>query len=121
MCDSHQRTPKLLQMLLAALVYTKSQAVDVAKHCQTRAHAGHKTARIGFWPPNTVFGCRDKRLSSGEWLTAVSASWKKYDTSATAVRLRHSAVWNMEEVTLTARHLNAAFWKQNKWKLAEIP
>jgi hypothetical protein len=22
---------------------------------------------------------------------------------------------------LTARHLNAAFWKQNEWKLGEIP
>jgi hypothetical protein len=45
-----------------------------------------------------------------------------------AVRLRHSAVQNVAEMTLettlyelTARHLNAAFWKQNKWKLGEIP
>jgi hypothetical protein len=25
------------------------------------------------------------------------------------------------EVTLTMRHLNAVFWKQNEWKLGEIP
>jgi hypothetical protein len=67
------------------------------------------------------FGCRDKRSSSGEWLTAVSALGKKYETSVTAVRSRHSAVWYVAEMTLTARHLNAAFWKQNKWKLREIP
>jgi hypothetical protein len=30
-CDSRQRAPKLLQMLLAALVSTKSQAVEAAK------------------------------------------------------------------------------------------
>jgi hypothetical protein len=28
---------------------------------------------------------------------------------------------NSAEMTLTACHLNAAFWKQNKWKLGEIP
>jgi hypothetical protein len=27
----------------------------------------------------------------------------------------------MEKVTLTACHLNAVFWKQNEWKLREIP
>jgi hypothetical protein len=42
-------------MLLAALVSTKSQAVEVAKHCQMQAHAGHEIARIGFWPPETIF------------------------------------------------------------------
>jgi hypothetical protein len=42
-------------MLLAALISTKSQAVEVAKHYQTQAHAGHKTARIGFRPADTVF------------------------------------------------------------------
>jgi hypothetical protein len=55
MCDSHQRTPKLLQMLLAALVSTKTQAVEVAKCRQTQAHAGHETVRISFQPPDTVF------------------------------------------------------------------
>jgi hypothetical protein len=55
MCDSHQRAPKLLQMLLAALVSTKSQATEVAKHCQMQAHAGHETARISFRPADTVF------------------------------------------------------------------
>jgi hypothetical protein len=61
------------------------------------------------WQEN---GCCDKRSSSGEWLTAVCALWKKYETSTMAVRLRHSAVWNMAEVTLTVHHLNTAFWKQ---------
>jgi hypothetical protein len=119
MCDSCQMAPKLLQMLLAALVSTKSQAVAAAKHCQTQAHAGHETARIGFRPPDIIFQLSWQE-SSGERLTVVSASWNKYDTYMTAMRLRHSAVWNMAEVTLTARHLNAAFWKQNKWKLGEI-
>jgi hypothetical protein len=50
--------------------------------------------------PIQFFHCRDKRPSSGEWLTAVSASLKKYDTSMTAVRLHHSDVWNVVEVTL---------------------
>jgi hypothetical protein len=67
------------------------------------------------------FVCCDKRPSSGEWLTAVSALWKEYDTSTTAMRLRHAAVWNVAEVTLTVHHLNTAFWEQNKWKLGEIP
>jgi hypothetical protein len=69
--------------------------------------------------PISFFGCCDKRPSSGEWLIADSASLKKYDTPATAMRLRHSAVWNVAEMTLkinlyelTAHHLNAAFWKQ---------
>jgi hypothetical protein len=67
------------------------------------------------------FGCREKRPSNEESLTAVSASWNKYDNPATAVRLRHSAVGNVTEMTLTAHHLHAVFWKQNKWKLGEIP
>jgi hypothetical protein len=49
--------------------------------------------------PIQFFGCHE-RLSSGDWLTAVSALRKKYDTPASAVRLRHSAVWNMAEMTL---------------------
>jgi hypothetical protein len=49
--------------------------------------------------PIQFFGCRD-RLSSGNWLTAVSASWKKYDTSVLAVRLRHSSVRNAMKMTL---------------------
>jgi hypothetical protein len=47
--------PKLLQMLLAALVSTKSQTFAAAKLCQTLARAGHETARISFRPPNTIF------------------------------------------------------------------
>jgi hypothetical protein len=42
-------------MLLAALVSTKSQAVEVAKSCHKQAQAGHETARIGFRPTDTVF------------------------------------------------------------------
>jgi hypothetical protein len=55
MCDFRQRVPKLLQMLLVALVSTKSQADEAAKRCQMQAHAGHKTASIGFRPPDTIF------------------------------------------------------------------
>jgi hypothetical protein len=55
MFDSRRCVPKLLQMLLAALVSTKSQAVAAAKRCQTQAHAGHETARIGFQPPDNNF------------------------------------------------------------------
>jgi hypothetical protein len=66
---------------------------------QTPAYAGHGTARISFWPPNTIF-----RLSwdteFGDWLGAVSASQKKYDTPMSAIRLYHSAVWNVAEMTL---------------------
>jgi hypothetical protein len=79
-------------MLLAALVSTKSQAVEAAKHCETQAHAGHETARISFRPPKLFFGCCGKRPSSGGDSSAVSALWKKYDTSAMAMGLRHSAV-----------------------------
>jgi hypothetical protein len=115
-------------MLLAALVSTKSQAAEAAKLCQMQAHAGHETARIGCRPRDTIFGCCDKKPSSVEWLTAVSASWKKYNTPAMAVRLRYTALWNVAEMTLkinpyelTACHLNTTFWKLNEWKLGEIP
>jgi hypothetical protein len=53
--------PKLLQMLLAAFVSSKSQAAEAASellqasHCQTQAYAGHGTARISFQPPDTIF------------------------------------------------------------------
>jgi hypothetical protein len=70
--------------------------------------------------PIQFLGYRDKRPSSEECLTAVSASWKKYDNPTTAMRLHHSAVRNIVEMTLTS-HLNAVFWKQNEWKLWEIP
>jgi hypothetical protein len=63
-----------------------------------QAYAGHGTARISFWPPDTIF----RLLWETEYweLTAVSASWKKYDTPKSAVRLRHSAMWNVSEMTL---------------------
>jgi hypothetical protein len=54
-CDCRQHAPKLLEMLLAALVPTKSQAVEAAKRCQTHAHADHETARISFQPTDTIF------------------------------------------------------------------
>jgi hypothetical protein len=53
--------PKLLQMLLAAFIASKSRAAEVASellhasHCQMQAYAGHGTARISFWPPYTIF------------------------------------------------------------------
>jgi hypothetical protein len=56
MYDFRQRAPKLLQMLLVALVSTKSQAVEAARRCQTQAHAGRETARIVFRPPDTILG-----------------------------------------------------------------
>jgi hypothetical protein len=61
-----KHAPELLQMLLAALVTTKFQAVEVEKRCQTQAHAGHKSVGLASGYPIQFFGCRDKRLSSGE-------------------------------------------------------
>jgi hypothetical protein len=49
---------------------------------------------------NTILQLSWQRVSSGEWLTAVSASRKKYDTPTLAVWLRHSAVWNWAKMTL---------------------
>jgi hypothetical protein len=48
--------------------------------------------------PIQFFGCHE-RPSRGDWLTAVSALQKKYDTPALAMRLRHLAVWNVVEMT----------------------
>jgi hypothetical protein len=48
-------------MLLAAFVFSKSWAAEVASellhasHCQTQAYAGHGTARISFQPPDSIF------------------------------------------------------------------
>jgi hypothetical protein len=64
-----------------------------------QAHAGHGTARIGFRPLDTIFWLSWQRLSSGEWPTTISASWKKYKPPS-AVRLCHSAVSNLAEMTL---------------------
>jgi hypothetical protein len=53
--------PKLLQMLLAVWVPSLCQAswsgksASTCQHCQMQAHAGHKTARIGFRLSNTIF------------------------------------------------------------------
>jgi hypothetical protein len=103
-------------MLLAALVLTKSQAI--AKHRLMQV-----TKQLGSASSHSIqfFGCRNKRPSSGESLTAVSASWKKYDNPTMAMSLCHSAVCNVVEMTLTMRHLNEVFWKQNEWTLGEIP
>jgi hypothetical protein len=60
-CHFDYRMPKLLQMLLAAFVSSKFRAVEAASElphasrCQTQAYAGHRTARISFWLPNTIF------------------------------------------------------------------
>jgi hypothetical protein len=48
--------------------------------------------------PIRFFGCCD-RPSNGDWLQSC-ASQKKYDTPALGVRLCHSTVWNMGELTL---------------------
>jgi hypothetical protein len=48
-------------MLLAAFISSKSQAVEVASELtnascyQMQAYAGHGTARISFWLPDTIF------------------------------------------------------------------
>jgi hypothetical protein len=53
--------PELLQVLLAAFVSSKSRAAEAANellhasHCQMQAYSGHGTARITFWPPDTIF------------------------------------------------------------------
>jgi hypothetical protein len=61
---------------------------STCQHCQIQAHVGHGTARIGFWPLNKIIWSSWQRPSSGDrrtdwltdWLTAVSASWEKYNT-----------------------------------------
>jgi hypothetical protein len=61
LCHFDYRVPKLLQMLLAAFVSSKSWAAEVASElqqasrCQTQAYASHGTARISFGPPDTIF------------------------------------------------------------------
>jgi hypothetical protein len=91
-------------MLLAAFVSCKSWAVEVASellhasHCQMQAYAGHRTARIRFQLPNTISQLSFETKSWG--LTTVCALRKKYDTPASAVRLHHSTLWNMGEMTL---------------------
>jgi hypothetical protein len=48
-------------MLLAAFVSSKSWGAEAASellhanHCQTQAYAGHITARVSFWLPDTIF------------------------------------------------------------------
>jgi hypothetical protein len=48
-------------MLLAAFVSSKSRAAEAAhellhaSHCQMLAYAGYRTAKISFWPPDTIF------------------------------------------------------------------
>jgi hypothetical protein len=60
-CHFDYRVPKLLQMLLAAFVSSKSQAAEAASEllrvsrCQMQAYAGHRTARISFRLPDTIF------------------------------------------------------------------
>jgi hypothetical protein len=55
------RVPKLLEMLLAAFISSKSRAPEVASEllhasrCQMQAYPGHGTARISFWLPDTIF------------------------------------------------------------------
>jgi hypothetical protein len=95
-CDFRQHVPKLLRMLLAALVSTKSQAVAKRRLMQVTKQLGSASSH-----PIQFFGCCNKTPKSGEWLTAVSVSWKKYNNPVTAVRLCHSAVYNVVEMTLT--------------------
>jgi hypothetical protein len=53
--------PQLLQMLLAAFVSSKSWAAEAASEqihasrCQAQAYAGHRTAKISFRLPHTIF------------------------------------------------------------------
>jgi hypothetical protein len=66
----------------------------VAKHRQVTEQLGSASSC-----PIQLFGCSE-RLSSGNWLPEVSALQKKYNTPTVAVRLCHSAVWNVAEMTL---------------------
>jgi hypothetical protein len=91
-CRFNKHAPKLLQMLLAAFVSSKSQTLEVASELphaniakrrlmQVREQLGSASGR-----PIQFFGCCE-RPCSGDRLTEVSASRKKYDTPAVAVRL----------------------------------
>jgi hypothetical protein len=61
LCHFDWRVPKLLQMLLAAFISSKSWVAEAASEllhascCQMQAYAGHGTARISFRPPDTIF------------------------------------------------------------------
>jgi hypothetical protein len=74
-CDYRQRAPKLLQMLLAALVSMKSHAVAKCRLMQVTEKLGSASGHL-----IQIFGCRDKRPSSGERLTAVSAFGRNMTT-----------------------------------------
>jgi hypothetical protein len=92
-------------MLLAAFISSKSWAVEAASElphasiakCQL-VHITEQLRSVSSCPIQ-FFTCHE-RPSSGDWLTAVSASRKKYDTPTSAVRSHHSAVWNVAEITL---------------------
>jgi hypothetical protein len=120
--------PKLLQMLLAALVSTKSQAAAAANRCQMQAQAGHETARIGFRPPDTIF-----RLSWQE-----TELWGvTYCSLCTVEEIRHlrerpwgcvillCETWQKWPWRLTDINLPRFIWTprfgNNEWKLGEIP
>jgi hypothetical protein len=130
-CHFDYRVPKLLQMLLAAFVSSKSWAAEVesellhASCCQIQAYAGHRTARMSFRPPDTILRVLWERPSSGDWLQSMHhgrnmtsphwlwgcdippcESWGKWPWSLTPMN------W--------PRHLNAAFWKWKERKLGEI-
>jgi hypothetical protein len=92
-------------MLLAAFVSSKSGQLKWQVSCYMPAVAKLRLMQVmeqlgwASGRPIQFFSCRE-RLSSGDRLTAVSVSQKKYDTPASAVRFCHSTVWNVGELTL---------------------
>jgi hypothetical protein len=93
--------PKLLQMLSAALVSCSSGVVEVASELTHASIAKRRLLQVmeqlGSASGCSVqfFGCRDRDQAVGsDWLQSLH-----YGRSTT-VRLRHSAVWNMAEMTL---------------------
>jgi hypothetical protein len=88
-----------------AVVSSKSRAAEMesglphARRCQHVLM--HITEEVGSASGCLIqfFGCHE-RLSSGYWLTEVSALQKKYDMPMATMRLCHSAVQNVAEMTL---------------------
>jgi hypothetical protein len=61
-----------------------------------QAHAGHGTLRTGFWPLNTIFWSWQRVVGDG-WLQSLH---HVRNTKPRAMRLCHSAMWNLAEMTL---------------------
>jgi hypothetical protein len=93
-------------MLLDAFFSSMTWAVEAARELPHASVAKHRltqvTEQLGSAsgrPTQFLVVVRD-RVVGTDWLTAACALWKKYNVALLAMRLRHSAVWNVAEMTL---------------------